>query len=108
MAGSTSHIWWPTAGPLCPWFSLRQGESNRNSGVWSTPFRLVLDQEESQRDQARQTRAFKQRAAVDPAGIVCPFMELAKSRALGREETGLMSETGSERSEVKSQYLSAA
>lgn len=108
VAGSTSHIWWPTAGPLCPWFSLRQGESNRNSGVWSTAFRLVLDQEESQRDQARQTRAFKQRAAGDPASIVCPFMELAKSRALGREEMGLMSETGSERSEVKSQYLSAA
>lgn len=84
------------------------GRIKREQWGLDHPIWLVLDQGESQRDQARHTRAFKQRAAGDPASIVCPFMELAKSRALGREGTGLMSETGSEMSEVKSQYLSAA
>lgn len=60
------------------------GRIKREQWGLDHPIWLVLDQGESQRDQARQTQALKQRASGDPASIVYPFMELAKSRALAR------------------------
>lgn len=74
-----------------------QRESSRSQWGLDHPIRLVFDQGESQRDQARarQTWVFKERAARDPASTVCPFMELAKSRTLDREGTRMMSEPSS-------------